>query len=96
MMFDWTFSVGNLVAMVMVLVSCLGFIYGMKGDIRLLASQIKALELDLLKIDRTLERMIELFSLIARQEERISSSERRLSDLNNRLHAVEMGYSKNG
>ncbi len=89
MIFDWTVSLGNLISLVGFIGVGLSMFYGMRADIRLLNARIVNVEGDLNKIDQTLQQIVKVFVEVARQDERMSSMDRRMNDLSNRLLACE-------
>lgn len=89
MVVDWTINVSNLIAMLIVIGGAIKFFYHMRGDIRFLFDKLADVEKDLSKIESALEQIVKVFIELARQEERMSSMDRRQNDFAIRLLSLE-------
>lgn len=84
MTFDWTISLGNIITIFGFALSGLIAAAMLKSDVRMLGQRMGALEKDV-------DNIANVIVQIARQEERLSSIDRRANDLANRLYRIETG-----
>jgi hypothetical protein len=87
--FDWTITLGNLISIIGFIGLGTAVFYGMRSDIAMLSARVGGVEADLNKIDESLKPIVKIFVEIARQDERMSSMDRRLNDLANRVLQCE-------
>ncbi len=74
MNFDWTVNVGHIITAGGLLVGAVGIIWALRSDVKVLATRIGSIELQILKVADVLVH-------IGRQDERLKSHERRLDKL---------------
>lgn len=77
MTFDWTISISNIVTFVGLIVGASGIVLALRSDVKVLATRIGSIELQILKVADVLVH-------IGRQDERLKSHERRLDKLEER------------
>ena len=74
MSFDWTINVGHLITAGGLIVGALGIVWALRSDVKILATRIGSIEIQILKVADVLVH-------IGRQDERLKSHERRLDKL---------------
>ena len=74
MTFDWTINVGHLITAGGLVIGACGIIWALRSDVKVLATRIGSIELQILKVADVLVH-------IGRQDERLKGHERRLDKL---------------
>lgn len=84
-MFDTTVTMGNIIQIVVILISGLIFLYRMESRLILLTNIQENFTQRLSKIDAELEKLSNVTIQIARQDERMTAQDNRLQEFSNRL-----------
>lgn len=84
-MFDTTVTMGNIIQIVVILISGLIFLYRMESRLVLLTNIQENFTQRLSKIDAELEKLASVTIQIARQDERMTAQDVRLQEFSNRL-----------
>lgn len=71
MLFDWTVSIGNLLALGGFLISGIGFVYTMRG-------RLDGLSERLLELEREFQKLLDVLIAQGRQEERLIAIDQRV------------------
>lgn len=78
---DWTITFGNLITVVGMVFSGLFVFFMMRADILLLSTQVKLINEQISVMQTELKNMVNILTLLARQDERIKNLETTVIDL---------------
>lgn len=87
MVFDWTFNVGNVLTIVVILGSGIGFAYKMIESVNELSRRATAVEIEL-------KQLVQILVNQGRHEERMSALDQRLTQQGQRLDDLTARYNE--
>ena len=78
---DYSISIGNLLTIVTVIASTLGFVYNMKGDIKLVQNDLGHLEESQKALAEAFTQLGRILTAVAVQDTRIGMVEKKMDEL---------------